>query len=156
MINNKELIKCVILTLRKENVIVPNGLIAEIVSVKDVEAQNDSVDWLLGRMNWRGESVPLLSFEAAGGEDVSKVNLNTQAVILYAVGAGEKAENYPYLGLVMSGVPHVSHFSREQMRSDDEAFNDHPMVAQKVRINGASVSILDVDVMVEMVADVAA
>lgn len=156
MINNKELIKCVILTLRKENVIVPNGLIAEIVSVKDVEAGNDSVDWLLGRMNWRGESVPLLSFEAAGGEDVSKVNLNTQAVILYAVGAGEKAENYPYLGLVMSGVPHVSHFSREQMRSDDEAFNDHPMVAQKVRINGASVSILDVDVMVEMVADVAA
>ncbi len=156
MINNKELIKCVIFTLRKENVIVPNELIAEIVSVKDIEAGNNSVDWFLGRMNWRGESVPLLSFEAAGGEDVSKVNLNTQAVILYAVGAGEKAKDYPYLGLVMSGVPHVSHFSREQMKSDDEVLNDHPMVAQKVRINGASVSILDVDVMVEMVADVAA
>lgn len=156
MINNKELIKCVILTLRKENVIVPNELIAEIVSVKDIEAENNSVGWLLGRMNWRGASVPLLSFEAAGGEDVSKVNLNTQAVILYAVGAGEKAKDYPYLGLVMSGVPHVSHFSREQIKSDDEVINDHPMVAQKIRINGASVSILDVDVMVEMVADVAA
>ena len=32
MIDNKELIKCVILTLRKENVIVPNELVAEIVS----------------------------------------------------------------------------------------------------------------------------
>jgi len=157
MINNKELIKCVILTLRKENVIVPNELVAEIVSVKDIEPiANSSANWLLGNMSWRGACVPLLSFEAAGGEDLAKVNLNTQAVILYAVGAGEKAEDYPYLGLVMSGVPHVSHFSREQMKSDDDGTNDHPMVAQKIRINGARVSILDVDVMVEMVADVAA
>ncbi len=156
MVNNKELIKCVIFTLRKENVIVPNELIAEIVSVKNVEAGNNSADWFLGRMNWRGASVPLLSFEAAGGEDVSKVNLNTQAVILYAVGAGEKAEDYPYLGLVMSGVPHVSHFSREQIRTDEDGVDEHPMVAQKVRINGASVSILDVDEMVEMVSDLAA
>ncbi len=156
MVNNKELIKCVILTLRKENVIVPNELIAEIVSVKNVETGDSSADWFLGRMNWRGASVPLLSFEAAGGEDVSKVNLNTQAVILYAVGAGVKAENYPYLGLVMSGVPHVSHFSREQIKSDEEEVDEHPMVAQKVRINGASVSILDVDEMVGMVSDIAA
>ncbi len=159
MIDNKELIKCVILTLRKENVIVPNELVAEIVSVKDIEANdNASASWLLGNMSWRGACVPLLSFEAAGGEKLSKVNLNTQAVILYAVGAGDKAEDYPYLGLVMSGVPHVSHFSRDQMKSDDEGLDDqhHPMVAQKIRINGASVSILDVDVMVEMVADVAA
>lgn len=154
--NNKELIKCVIFTLRKENVIVPNELVAEIVSVKDIEPSKSSADWLLGNMSWRGASVPLISFEAAGGMDISKVNLNTQAVILYAVSAGEKAANYPYLGLVMSGVPHVSHFSREQIKKDDEVMNDHPMVAQKVRINGASVSILDVDEMVEMVADVAA
>ncbi len=157
MINDKELIKCVILTLRKENVIVPNELVAEIVSVKDIEPNsNSSANWLLGNMSWRGACVPLLSFEAAGGEGLSKVNLNTQAVILYAVGAGDKAEDYPYLGLVMSGVPHVSHFSRDQMKSESDDENPHPMVAQKIRINGASVSILDVDEMVGMVAGVAA
>lgn len=156
MVNNKELLKCVILTLRKENVIVPNELVAEIVSVKDIEAIENSADWLLGNMSWRGACVPLISFEAAGGGTVTKVNLNTQAVILYAVGAGSKAEDYPYLGLVMSGVPHVSKFSRDQIKIDDEGINDNPMVAQKIRINGASVSILDVDAMVEMVAGVAA
>lgn len=154
--NIKEVIKCVILTLRKDNVIVPNELIAEIVSVKNIDAVDNAEGWFLGNMNWRGTKVPLLSFEAAGGEDVSKVNLNTQAVILYAVAAGEKAENYPYLGLVMSGVPHVSEFSREQMKADTEFEDNHPMVAQKIRINGASVSILDVDNMVDMVSAVAA
>ncbi len=64
--------------------------------------------------------------------------------------------SHPYLGLVMSGVPHVSQFTRDQIKIDDVVTEDHPMVSQRVRINGASVSILDVDVMVNMVAEMAA
>jgi len=155
MPESAQLIKCVILTLRKENVIVPNALVAEIISVRDVVECDNTPDWFLGNMSWRGDDVPLLSFEAAAGADVSKVNLNTQAVVLYAVGKfGDEMES-PYLGLVMSGVPHVSRFTREQITTDHEASQDeHPMIAQKVRINGARVSILDVDAMVDMVQNV--
>jgi len=151
-----QLIKCVILTLRKENVIVPNALVAEIVSVKDLEGSEDTPEWFLGNMHWRGSEVPLLSFEAASGEGMNKVNLNTQAVVLYAVGKGGEVVESPYLGLVMSGVPHVSRFTREQITTDEDVIEEHPMVSQKVRINGASVSILDVDAMVDMVAGIAA
>ena len=156
MAEDKQLIKCVILTLRSENVIVPDALVAEIISVKEIEGQDNMPEWFLGNMKWRGADVPLISFEASGGEEISRVNLNTQAVVLYAVGkAGEASEN-PYLGLVMSGVPHVSSFSRDQIKNDVDAQESHPMVAQKVRINGASVSILDVDAMVAMVEELAA
>ena len=153
MAEDTQQIKCVILTLRKENVLVPNALVAEIISVKDIEDAGESPRWLLGNMKWRGADVPLLSFEAAGGEDVSKVNLNTQAVVLYAVGKGSEIAENPYIGLVMSGVPHVSRFTKEQIKTDNDALDDHPMIAQKVRINGASVSILDVDAMVSMIAE---
>jgi len=156
MADDKQSIKCVILTLRKENVIVPNALVAEIISVKDIEPSENTPGWFLGNMKWRGADVPLLSFEASGGEHISKVNLNTQAVVLYAVGRTGEVSDHPYLGLVMSGVPHVSNFTRDQMKTDTQAEEDHPMVAQKVRINGASVSILDVDAMVDMVAELAA
>ena len=156
MVEDKQLIKCVILTLRKENVMVPNALVAEIVSVKDIEEGKDTPAWFLGNMSWRGAAVPLLSFEAAGGDGKQKVNLNTQAVVLYAVGNGGTVIENPYLGLVMSGVPHVSRFTREQITTDHDELEGHPMVAQKVRINGASVSILDVDAMVDMVANIAA
>lgn len=159
MVADTQLIKCVILTLRKQNVIVPNALIAEIISVKDVVVGENAPRWFLGDMVWRGENVPLLSFEAAGGDEVPNVNLNTQAVVLYAVGNTGEISDKPFLGLVMSGVPHVSHFSREQIISDvveDDEDEGHPMVAQKVRINGASVSVLDVDAMVGMIAEMAA
>lgn len=155
MAKDKQLIKCVILTLRKENVIVPDVLVAEIISVKDIEDDVNRPEWYLGDMKWRGHNVPLLSFEAAGGGD-AKVNLNTQAVVLYAVGKDGDVNKNPYLGLVMSGVPHVSDFSREQFKIDSEVMEDHPMVAQNVRINGAKVSILDVDAMVDMVSELAA
>jgi len=151
-----QLIKCVILTLRKENVILPDALVAEIISVKDVEGGVNKPEWYLGDMTWHGTRVPLLSFEAAGGEGRAKVNLNTQAVVLYAVGKDGDVSKNPYLALVMSGVPHVSGFSREQFKIDSEVMEDHPMVAQNVRIIGAKVSILDVDAMVDMVAELAA
>ena len=156
MAEDTESIKCVILTLRKENVLVPNSLVAEIISVKDVENTDSTESWYLGSMDWRGADVPLLSFEAAGGAKINKVNLNTQAVVLYAVGKDGNVNSHPYLGLVMSGVPHVCRFTREQIRADDVAGEAHPMVSQRVRINGASVSILDVDAMVDMVAELAA
>jgi len=156
MAEESQIIKCVILILRKENVLVPNALIAEIISVKEIERSNDTPGWHLGNMDWRGTDVPLLSFEVAGGMETTKVNLNTQAVVLYAVGTNDEVSETPYLGLVMSGVPHVSRFTREQFNIDEEALDNHPMVAQKVRINGASISILDVDAMVDMVAELAA
>jgi chemotaxis signal transduction protein len=156
MRNKKELIKCVILTLRKQNVLVPNALIAEIVSVKDIETSENTPSWYVGDMKWGDTDIPLLSFEASGGEKISRVNLNTQAVVLLAVGNSGEVSEKPYLAMVMSGVPHVSEFSRDQMKIDKEAIQEHPMVAQNVRINGASVSILDVDAMVSMVDELAA
>ena len=157
MAEDAQSIKCVILTLRKENIIVPNALVAEIISVKDIEDSDNSPAWFLGKMNWRGAEVPLLSFEAAAGVEINKVNLNTQAVVLYAVGNDGSVNESPYLALVMSGVPHVSHLTREQMTTDeDESEEQHPMVIQKIRINGARVSILDVDAMVDMVSELAA
>lgn len=156
MPEDKQIIKCIILTLRKENVIVPDALVAEIISVKDIEEVKNAPVWLLGKMKWRNEDVPLLSFEAAGGDKSAKVNLNTQAVVLYAVGNNGDTSESPFVALVMSGVPHLSQFTRDQIKSDDEVVQDHPMIAQKVRINGARVSILDVDAMVDMVSEVAA
>jgi chemotaxis signal transduction protein len=58
--------------------------------------------------------------------------------------------------MVMSGVPHVSRFTREQIVRESDEPDEHPMVSQKVRINGANMSILDVDAMLDMVNEAAA
>lgn len=149
----KEYIKSIILTLKNELVVVPNASVAEIISVQDVREVEDSPRWMLGKARWRGVEVPVVSYEAAGGDDAQAVNINTQVAVMYSV--SEDSE-YPYVGLAMHGVPHVSTFSRDQIRTDEQASSEHPMVAQKVRINGAAAGILDLFAIEEMLQQAAA
>jgi chemosensory pili system protein ChpC len=149
----KQYIKSIILTLKNELVVVPNASVAEIISVQDVREVDDSPRWMLGKARWRGVEVPVVSYEAAGGDDAQAVNINTQVAVMYSV--SEDSE-YPYVGLAMHGVPHVSTFSRDQIRTDEQASSEHPMVAQKVRINGAAAGILDLFAIEEMLQQVAA
>ena len=143
MDQDQQLIKSIILTLKNELVVVPNASVAEIISVQGVREVDDSPQWMLGKARWRGVEVPVVSYEAAGGEDAEAVSLNTQVAVMYSASEAEDKQ-YPYIGLAMHGVPHVSTFSRDQIRIDEQAANDHPMVAQKVRLNGAAAGILDI------------
>ena len=154
MDQNTQLIKSIILTLKNELVVVPNAAVAEIISVQGVREVGDSPQWLLGKARWRGVEVPVVSYEAAGGDDAQAVNINTQVAVMYSANEDED-KKYPYIGLAMHGVPHVSTFSREQIRVDEQTSADHPMIAQKVRLNGAAAGILDLYAIEEMLQQTA-
>lgn len=135
-------IKCVLLTLRTENVVVPNAALAEIVSLRDVNKISNAPQWVLGKMHWRGVDIPLVSFEAAAEGAGAAMSANQAAVIHLISNDGKAA--YPYVGISISGVPHISDFSKEQIATDTQERKAHPMVAQRIRINGAAASILDI------------
>lgn len=146
MAKNLQVIKCMILTLRSQNVLLPSASVAEMVSAEGAKHTIDMPDWFVAKMRWHGVDVPIVSFEAASGEKIKEVNQNTQIAMIYTASADES--RYPYIGLVVSGVPHVTQFSQKQIIVDPESLLDvhlHPMVVQKIRINGAAVSILDID-----------
>ena len=151
MVQNNKNIKSIILTLKNELVVVPNAAVAEIISVQDVREVEGSPQWMLGKARWRGVELPVVSYEAAGGDNAQAVNINTQVAVMYSVSNDiDNDKKYPYIGLAMHGVPHVSTFSRDQIKTDEHAVVNHPMVAQKVRINGAAAGILDIYAIEEM------
>jgi len=154
MVQNTQNIRCMILTLRSENVIVPGSAVAEMVSAQGAMKVINMPNWYVGKMRWHGVDVPLVSFEAAGGGAAKVVNQNTQIAMIYTASSDES--RYPYIGLVISGVPHVTQFSRNQIITDPASLNEidnHPMVAQRTRINGAAVSILNIDGIEAMIKD---
>lgn len=154
MTQSSPLVKSIILTLKNKLVIVPNAAIAEIISVHEVREAENSPKWMLGKARWHGVELPVVSYEAADGDDAQAVNLNTQVAVMYSA-SEEEDKKYPFIGLAMHGVPHVSTFSREQIKVDDYATSDHPMVAQRVRINGAAAGILDIPAIEEMLQQAA-
>jgi chemosensory pili system protein ChpC len=156
MKHNDQLIKSIILTLKNELVMVPNAAVAEIISVNDVTQVEGSPQWMLGNARWRGVDLPVVSYEAAGGENAQDVNINTQVAVMYTVSdESETDKTHPYIGLAIHGVPHVSTFSRGQIKTDEQSLSKHPMVAQKVRVNGAAAGILDIYAIEEMLQQAA-
>lgn len=154
--NNSQFIKSIILTLKNELVVVPNAAVVEIISVQDVREVEGTPAWMLGKARWRGVELPVVSYEAAGGDEAQAVNINTQVAVMYsASNKTDEDRTFPYIGLAMHGVPHVSTFSRGQIRTDERAVVKHPMVAQKVRINGAAAGILDIYAIEQMLHQVA-
>lgn len=143
-------IKCILLTLRTENVVVPNAAVAEIVSLREIKKINKAPQWLLGRIHWRGVDIPLVSFEAAS-EGAGAAMTANQAAVIHLISNDGKVSAYPYVGLSISGVPHISLFSKEQIATDTQVKKPHPMVAQRIRINGAAASILDIDAIASMI-----
>lgn len=152
MSDDDKAVKCIILTLKKDNVLVPSAAVAEIMSVESVDEVTDSPNWLLGTIKWRGEDIPLVSFEALSGEEDLSLNRSTQIAVLYGLNDDETLES-PYIGLKISGVPHVSRFTADQIKVNEQAFAEHGLVAQRVKVNGVSMSILDIDAMSTMVAE---
>ena len=145
-------LKCIILTLKKENVLIPGAVVAEIVSVEDIEEVADSPDWLMGKFQWRREYIPLLSFEVAGGDDILAKSRSTQVAVLHVLN-DDSGLDQPYVGLMISGVPHVNRFTSDQIKADEDSLSDNVMVAQRVKVNGVSMSILDIDAMEMMVSE---
>lgn len=152
MTDEAHVLKCIILTLKKENILIPSAVVAEIVSVEDIEPVADSPDWMMGKFRWRNEYIPLLSFDVAGGGDVGVKNRSTQVAVLYVLN-DDSGLDQPYIGLMISGVPHVSRFTADQIKADEDSLTDHPMAAQRVKVNGVSMSILNIDAMETMVAE---
>lgn len=143
-------IKCILLTLRTENVVVPNTAVAEIVSLREIKKIDKAPQWLLGKIQWRGVEIPLVSFEAAQ-EGAGAAMTANQAAVIHLLDEDGQTSVYPYVGLSISGVPHISHFSKEQITTDTQTKKPHPMVAQRIRINGAAASILDIDAIASMI-----
>ena len=152
MANNAQELKCMILTLKKENVLVPSAVVAEIISVEEIDEVADTPSWMVGKCKWRGEYIPLLSYEAAGGDDVLSGNRSTQVAVLYSLNEESDLEK-PNVGLVITGVPHVTRFTADQIKADENASSEHSMIAQRVKVNGVSMSILDIDAMETMVVE---
>lgn len=152
MSEDEQIVKCIILTLKKDNVLVPSAAVAEIFSVEAVDDVPGSPDWLLGTIKWRGQDIPLMSFEAHSGDEDLSLNRSTQIAVLYDLNDDEMIDS-PYIGLKISGVPHVSRFTADQIKVNENAFEEHALVAQRVKVNGVSMSILDIDAMGNMISE---
>jgi chemosensory pili system protein ChpC len=104
-----------LIPLKGMQMVLPNTAIAEIISQSKPEKLDDSPDWLLGMVAWRGFKIPLMSFEAIIGKTAGRLNKNCRIVILNGMN-GDKT--LPFYGLIAQGIPRLMSLNTDNIVDD--------------------------------------
>ena len=137
-----EQIKCVILKINDDELLMPNASVAEIVPIKNIINVANKPGWLLGYLDWRGQSVPLISFEAM--DNVRMPSLATgkvKAAVLFSIGDDA---NVPYMSILVQGSPTAVNVKAEDLVSNKDEIT-HPAIEDKVIMADGTYSIMNIE-----------
>ncbi|MCW9013808.1 MAG: chemotaxis protein CheW [Gammaproteobacteria bacterium] len=144
-------IKCVLLNINNDKLVLPNAAVAEIVPIRNIINVANKPGWMLGYLDWRGNSVPLVSFEAMGGVRMpSLASGDVKAVVIYAIG---EDKDFPFMSFLMQGAPQVVNISATDVIAAGEA-SQNPAVDQKLLIKDEEVSLVNLETLESIIKEV--
>ena len=114
-----------------KKVLLPNAIIAEVVTYKEMDEIEHTPEWLLGSINWRGYHVPVVCYESLiQGEFVENDNQGRVAIIKSL----SDDEKLPYFALISNGVPRLQLITQGDLQVHEGEANDSNAIASKVTI----------------------
>jgi chemosensory pili system protein ChpC len=129
----ERVVNSLLLPLVGSNIILPQPTVAEIVQDPQVTETEGTNHWIKGTVNWRTKQIPLISFEALCGQEVSERGNLHRVAVLYAL---EGLDTLKFYSLELQAIPRpivVKPDTLDQIQQDP---NGCLAVASKVFIAG--------------------
>jgi len=137
-----EKIKCVVLKINETELLMPNASVAEIIPIKNIINVANKPGWMLGYLDWRGHSVPLVSFESMDGVRMpSLATGSVKAAILFSVGDDK---NFPYLSILVQGAPSIVNVKSSDLVTNKDEIT-HPAIDSQVMMADGNYSIINME-----------
>ena len=116
----------------EKKILLPNAIIAEVVSIKELAEMEDSPKWLIGSIDWRGYQIPVVDYESlvSGGKLSESDRTNRVAIIKSLTNDAD----LPYFALVSNGVPRLQLITQGDLQVHENEGNESNAVASKVTI----------------------
>src|SRR5512134_1854510 len=94
-VEQKELYSLLI-PLQNERLLVPRMCVAEVIAFADAARTRDDAapEWFLGTIEWNNRRVPLVSFDAAQGEERKSKRSRARVVVFHAITEALKGGYY--------------------------------------------------------------
>lgn len=108
-----------VISIQKQGVLLPESSVAEIIPYEPLQRLEESPDWFLGLLNWRGLQVPVVSFEMLSVERASFSLVSVSSASLVIIRGLVNQEDLPYHAIVAQTSPRLVELS-EEMLSETE------------------------------------
>ncbi|HEX5057495.1 MAG TPA: chemotaxis protein CheW [Gammaproteobacteria bacterium] len=96
------------------NLLLPRASVVDLLDAEDMHIVVDLQGGIIGKIQWQGWTVPLISFEAASNDSIPKFNLQTKAVVIHSLADDEM---HPYIALTVQGDPEVMSLTDGDIKS---------------------------------------
>ncbi|MBR9805321.1 hypothetical protein GYB62_02270 [bacterium] len=111
-----ERIAAMLMPLVGSYMLMPDVSVTEIARLGKIVVPSQSPEWFLGTIVWRGQEVPVVSFEALNGSLAPEVSEDS----LVAVMSGMADNGHlPYYGVLIQGSPRVVDASDAVLQTND-------------------------------------
>lgn len=144
-------VRCLALPIVGEQALVPNAVVAEVLSADSVARVENGPQWLLGSLTWRGSALPLVCMEAVLGGKRPELGGRSKVVVMKALTGSGPLHNYAFL---VQGIPHQVLATGESVEIDESVRNTRPFVALDVQVEGHRAFIPDLDAVEQALIDV--
>lgn len=124
-------IECVVLPQFQGSLLLPRASVVEVVEGRNMDIVVDLQGGVIGKMQWRGWTVPLVSFEAASSGTIPKFNSETKSVILHSL--ADNTER-PYIALTVQGNPKTIEVEESHLKMAGGT-DDNDFVQSRVWVN---------------------
>ena len=145
-------IKCLLLPLANQTkLVIPNNLVAEILFDQTAQQSADiKPSWMIGHISWRGQNLPLLSFEELCNITCgSAPNTTGHCVVLHSL---KHREELPFFAIRISSVPSFEYLDESSLSEAFENRVESPFVEDNVYINGLTSIIPNLDAIADLLA----
>jgi len=140
-------VRCLTLGIHGADLLLPNTLVAEVTEVASIEPAASSPDWLKGFVSWRGRNVPLVSFEPLIGLVPAEGHDEIRMVVLNTLNGNPKI---PFIAMEIHGLPRPSSLRNDMLQYDESEKQEEPVVLSRMRAEGESVLIPNLDAIERM------
>jgi len=134
-------VRCVLVPLAGAHLLLPNSCLAEVVNYQPPQLQEDTPPWLLGVIDWRGETIALVEVESLLGLAPPTPGQRSRITVCTAL-RGDSS--FGYYGILADSVPRQARITIENIApSDPQA--DGPIAMQWVHVASEQAAIPDLD-----------
>ena len=133
-------VNSLLLPLIGSKIILPQTTVAEIVQAPRVAQIEGSDHWIKGMVVWRTEQIPLISFEALCGQEISERGNLHRIAVLYAI---EGFDILKFYSLDVQAIPRPVMVKPDTLDQIEDDSNGCNAIASKVFVAGQSAIIPD-------------
>lgn len=110
---------CILAPLADGSLLLPNVAVAEVLRSQRVRAADNLPPWCVGRITWRGVTLPLLSFEGLNGSDGPGPRTSANDGVL-VINRTRDLKEFGYYGILTRGTPRLLRLTEDDIEAVEE------------------------------------